>query len=126
MYMVWTYLCIYTFFLLNLGANTIWYLHFQVVCAKPSVYGLFIRFTPFMIYILSHQTLNIISYLSGNFCYFVQNYKFSISPSIAGVFSKVKKERQVLILVVLFYIFFGRMLSSTTPCSCYTPIFKMT
>ena len=67
-------------FLLNFAANTIWYLHSHVVCAKLSAYGFFIRLTPLIINILSRQTLNIISCWSEYFCYSVQNYKFFYTP----------------------------------------------
>src|SRR5690625_5129308 len=57
----------YISFLLYFSANTIWYLHSHVVCAKLSVYGLFIRPTPLIINILSRQTFNIISCLEWVF-----------------------------------------------------------
>ena len=60
-------LTFHIFLFFYIWANTIWYLHSQVVCAKLSVYGLFIRPTPLIINILSRQTFNIISCLEWVF-----------------------------------------------------------
>lgn len=80
----------YISFLLNFGANTIWYLHPHVVCAKLSAYGFSIHPTSFHDYILSRQTLNIISCRSRIFCYSVQNYKFYYTSQLCWGYSKFK------------------------------------
>ena len=69
---------------LAISANTMWYLHFHVVCAKLSVYGLFIRPTPLIFNIFKPSNLKYYIMFEWDFCYPVQNYKFSESPSIAG------------------------------------------
>ena len=77
----------YISFLLNFGANTIWYLHSHLVCAKLSAYGLFIRPTLLSFLIFKPSNFKYYTMLRvGIFCPSLQNYKFFVSPSITGGF----------------------------------------